>query len=123
MSTDYTDIPEILKGKKFYSKAVKLITNRRLGRYFQDSCTLEHDAKYTEGELALQALYYACPPQYTPYVLSGDGSRVAYPAGLFPPVPFYQGKESHLTRLIEAGALIASEIDRLVDMTEDEYTN
>lgn len=115
------DIPEVLKSKPFFSQAIKKITNERLWLHYQKKWDLEHNRQFQDGELAEVAIYYACPPQYTPYLLQGDGTKKEYPIDTFSPVPFLQDRESVITRLIVAGSLIAAEIDRLIETSDQNF--
>lgn len=117
--------PEGVPKGRFFSTAIKLVTSARLHRHFQDQQTPEVDAKWTDSELAQAALYLACPPQYLLTIKSLDGNLVPYlkDKETFPIVPYLRGKESRISQLTEAAALICAEIDRLINLPEEDFLN
>ena len=107
---------------KFRSKAINLITRKRLYEFYQEGKTPEKDKHYDSGELALYALYQAVPPQYKLFVENGDGSRQPFPSD-FPPINYRSSKEARIDQLLVAASLISREIDRLLELSETEYQN
>lgn len=99
---------------------ITLIKNERLN-HFHNFFDLEHDAtQNANGELALAAMCYACPPF----------AEKEKPGG---PLSFFRGAKSgvmwpwsdekwnpepdnRIRELAKAGALIAAEIDRLLGL-------
>jgi hypothetical protein len=107
---------------RFVSEGVSLATKARLTSYYQGGHTLEHDKQWTDGELAQMALYYICPEQYKLLILDGAGNEQPLPA-TFKPVPYLRGKESRIRLLVEGIALAIAEVDRLLDLPEEDYLN
>lgn len=95
---------------------VTLIQNERLNNF-----DLEHNAKeHANGELAIAAMCYACPPFAKGEMRGGPLAffRSVHASAMWPweeekwrPEP-----DNRIRELARAGALIAAEIDRLLEL-------
>lgn len=113
---------EASRSNRFVSEGVSLATKERLTSYYQGGHTLEHDKQWTNGELAQMAMYFICPEQYKLLILDGAGNEQPFPP-TFKPVPYLRGKESRISLLVEGIALAIAEVDRLLDLPEEDYLN
>lgn len=107
-------------------KAIKLITEERKRQIEVEGWTAEHDAKHTTGQLAYAAACYALPNNVI-NLYAESGMFISFKRWtLFPfakswwkPRPTNERQE-RIRELTKAGALIAAEIDRLLEMKEPE---
>ena len=92
---------------------IKLITKERRRQLEKESWTHEHDKHHNDGELACAAAAYASAEIYRRTTAKGyDETPHIFPfeKKWWKPTP-----ENRVRELEKAGALIAAEIDRLLD--------
>ena len=85
---------------------IKLIAKERQRQVKKEGFSSDHDAPYLRGELALAAVSYALPKKdvlYKPFFWPFDPKW-------YKPTP-----NDRIRELSKAGALIAAEIDRLLE--------
>lgn len=94
---------------------IQLIAEERQRQIEQEGFTPERDKQYKEGELARAAAAYASADVYRSATSKGyDNTPHIWPWGSewWNPTP-----EDRIRELQKAGALIAAEIDRLLNQT------
>lgn len=92
-----------------------LIAKERVRQIIEEGWTAEHDQQHQNGEIALAAMIYACPPWCRDQELIDD--VWPWDKKWWKPTP-----DDRITELKKAGALIAAEIDRLL-AEQGELTN
>ncbi len=85
---------------------IEIIADERLRQIESEGWTFKHDDKHTNGELARAAACYAIPSILRPFVKLGK--LWAWSLSWWKPTP-----DDRIKELAKAGALIASEIDRI----------
>ena len=89
------------------TRGAKLIAAERRRQQTMECLSAEHDAQWTNGELALAAIVYACPPRRNKWRLMLRRMLWPWDSGWWKP-------RTRIRDLVRAGALIAAEIDRLL---------
>lgn len=88
------------------TEGVQMIGAERSRQIEQEGWTPDHDRGHTDGELAIAAMVYACPPEYRDEEFVND----VWP---FDMKYFKSCPEDRERELVKAGAFIAAELDRL----------
>ena len=97
---------------------IEIIAAERQRQIEQEGWTPEHDAEHVNDEMALAASAYALPDYCRHIVRYYDGypNEVSYPRGWpWDPKWWKPCPGNRIKELAKAGALIAAEIDRLMN--------
>ena len=104
--------------KPMESRGVFIIDAERRRQLYQEGYNAEHDRHHVNGEIADGAAVYALTDRTRDkylYKLSGENAHVPtiWP---FEPKSYKPTPDNRIRQLAKAGAMIAAEIDRLVDL-------
>lgn len=104
------------------SRGVKLIARERERQIEEEGWTREHDAAYPDGSLSRAAICYATDAPIYHKVLTKAGIHFTDP---WPWSSVHDKRHKHdrKRRLVIAGALIAAELDRLMEAEEARYSD
>lgn len=92
-------------------KGIDLITQERKRQIDQEGWTPEHDQQHSDGELVKAAVCYAIPDDRR--IRFDDGTPHFWP---WHPMWWKPTPNDRIRELTKAGALIAAEIDRLLQL-------
>lgn len=94
---------------------IELIADERQRQIEVEGWTAEHDAGHVEGELANAAAYYALTQETIDFIDNEWGNDVHLHIWPFDLKWLKRTPENRIRELQKAGALIAAEIDRLLE--------
>ena len=92
---------------------VDLIAEERESQIIEKGYSLQSDLNYENNELVRAAVIYAKPNHYRPFYNDGSKTPIGWP---FKDEHWKPSPENRVKELQKAGALIAAEIDRLLNL-------
>ena len=93
------------------STGIELIATERQRQIAEEGWTAEHDSQHTEGELAMAAIAYIEADD-----TDEPGKLFTAASGFWPWSGEWWKPKDRIRNLVSAGALIAAEIDRLLQL-------
>lgn len=98
---------------------IELITQERNRQVKEEGYDMQHDLSESDNQIALAAVCYALPREYR-YI------NTIWDENLYPPYFWRWGMQdwkpspdNRIRELQKAGALIAAEIDRLIELSKE----
>lgn len=95
---------------------IRLLTEERIRQITEEGYSNEHDAAHTSGDLVYAARAYAAVYDWSKKITKNQhtADQVGWPWG----IEYWKPTDDPIRNLVKAGALIAAEIDRLVEKKE-----
>src|SRR6478609_3064815 len=92
---------------------IELISEERDRQIKKEGWTEFHDAQYKRDELARAAAAYAMPDRFRDKLINGKPRIFPFMVSWWKPADKKKKRKGHIHELVQSGALISAEIDRL----------